>query len=139
MCMVAEALTVNMVFRSTALTVVNLLLVAVAIIIVAYLQWIDGWPVRDLLLPMCGVPIAVGNIMLAASLFSRVPKAPAAPFYEDDETSSEREHRLALEGQRNKFILFAVALLLASFILPVVALVMTLEFLSQLQTGIVNL
>ncbi|CAE7494995.1 unnamed protein product [Symbiodinium sp. CCMP2592] len=139
MCMVAEALTVNMVFRNTALTVVNLMLIAVAIVIVAYLQWIDGWPVQDLLVPMCGVPIAIGNITLAASLYSRVPKVPAAPFYDDDETSSEREQRLALQGQFNKFILFAAALLLASFILPVVALVMTLEFLSQLQIGMVKL
>ncbi|CAE7942920.1 unnamed protein product, partial [Symbiodinium sp. KB8] len=115
MCLVAEALTVNMVFQSPALALVNLLLVAVAIITVAYLQWIDGWPVQDLLVPLCGVPIAVGSIMLAALFFKIVRNVPT------------------------ECILFAAALLLASFILPVVALVKTLEFLSQRQTGIVKL
>ena len=48
-CMVAEALIVNMVYRDHRLQVLNLASIVLGYASVAVLQWLNGWPVQDLI------------------------------------------------------------------------------------------
>eukprot|EP00439_Symbiodinium_sp_Y106_P050649 s599_g6.t1 len=72
LCMVAEALTVNMVCHDAALTLLNLMLIILAIVGVGILQFLNGRPVQELYEGVAGAVLGSLPLIFGYRLFLKI-------------------------------------------------------------------
>ncbi|CAE7557428.1 unnamed protein product [Symbiodinium necroappetens] len=72
LCMVAEALTVNMVYHDAALTLLNLMLVILAIVGIGILQFLNGRPVQELYEGVAGAVLGSLPLVFGYRLFLKI-------------------------------------------------------------------
>mmetsp|Transcript_22489 Transcript_22489/g.52994 ORF Transcript_22489/g.52994 Transcript_22489/m.52994 type:complete len:489 (-) Transcript_22489:241-1707(-) len=114
-CMVGEAMRANMVFHNGGLTLLNLVLVVMAVVWVTRLQLVNGWPVQDLLLPMIGVTYVTWNTVFLCFFIGVSPSRRGGL---ELVRAAEWEQR-AFNHNRCRYILTAAACWIASVVLPV--------------------
>ena len=110
-CLVHESMLANKVYRNQRLTLLNASVVLVALTLVGFLQWLNGWPVQEAFLVLGAVIFAVisgfacGDVVSSASEYHEVRQpeneaSNASTSYPRTQDSEDRELPKLLCGTR---------------------------------------